>query len=133
MGGEAVILLDTHAWIWHVTESPNLSRAASKAVAKADDLAVSIISCWEVAMLVAKQRIGFSIDVQDWIDAALQQPKVRLLPIDPKVAVLATRLPGEFHADPVDPFLAATCLTYGIPIITKDRRIRDWGQIRVIW
>ena len=128
-----MILLDTHAWIWFVTESPNLSRPAAKATSESEDLAVSIISCWEVAMLVAKQRIGFSMDVQDWIDAALQQPKIRLIPLDPKIAVLATRLPGDFHADPVDRFLGATCLTYGMPIVSKDRQIRDWGQIKVIW
>ena len=128
-----MILLDTHAWIWLVSESPNLSRGAAKAADDADDLAVSIISCWEVAMLVSKQRIGFSMDVQDWIDAALARPKVRLIPLDPRITVLATRLPGEFHADPVDRFLAATCLAYGMPIISKDARITDWGQIRVIW
>jgi len=128
-----VILLDTHAWVWWATESPNLSTGAKRAIARSDELGVSVMSCWEVAMLVAGQRIGFSLDVQDWIDLALQRPKVRLIPLDPRIAVLATRLPGEFHADPVDRLIAATCLTYGVPLVSKDRQIVDWGQISVIW
>lgn len=49
-----MILLDTHAWIWWVTESDNLSAKASQAIAKVDCVAVHPISCWEVAMLVEK-------------------------------------------------------------------------------
>ena len=128
-----MILLDTHAWIWWVAESPRLSRGAGQAIAEADELGISIMSCWEVAMLVAKQRIGLNLDVQDWIDLALQRPKVWLIPIDPGIAVLSTRLPGGFHADPVDRLLAATCLTYGIPLVSKDRAITDWRHISVIW
>ena len=80
-----MILMDTHAWIWWATESSHLSPRARQAIDETDDLGVSIISCWEVAMLFAKQRIGFNIDVQDWIDLALQRPKIRLIPLDPKI------------------------------------------------
>ena len=128
-----MILLDTHAWIWWTTESRSLSAPARRAIRRSDDLGVSIISCWEVAMLVEKGRLSFSYDVQNWIDLALQRPRVRLIPIDPKIAVLSTRLPGDFHADPVDRLLVATCLTYGIPLLSKDQQIKNWKQIPVIW
>jgi PIN domain nuclease of toxin-antitoxin system len=49
-----MILLDTHAWIWWVTESMHLSKQAAQAIAQADRLGVHIISCWEVAMLVLR-------------------------------------------------------------------------------
>jgi len=128
-----MILLDTHAWIWWAGESPRLSPRARQAIDETDELGISVISCWEVAMLVSKQRIGFSIDVQDWIDLALQRPKARTIPLDPRIAVLSTRLPGDFHADPADRLIVATCLTYGIPLITRDQRIANWQQVSVIW
>lgn len=128
-----MILLDTHAWIWWTTESPKLSQNARQSIEDAKDLGVSIISCWEVAMLVSKGRIGFHVDVKTWIDFALQRPKIRLLPINAEIAVLSTRLPGTFHADPVDRFLAATCLTHGIPLVSKDEKITNWQQITIIW
>jgi PIN domain nuclease of toxin-antitoxin system len=128
-----MILLDTHAWVWWSAGSPRLSSPAQRAIAGSDELGVSVMSCWEVAMLVSGQRIGFNIDVQEWIDLALQRPRVRLIPVDPRIAVLSTRLPGAFHPDPVDRLLVATCLTYGVPLVSKDRRIASWGHISVIW
>jgi len=128
-----MIVLDTHAWIWWVSESPKLSETARKAIINSESLGINVISCWEVAMLVAKKRIGFRIDVQDWIELALKRPKVQLISIDPKIAILSTRLPGDFHDDPADRFIAATCLKFGVPLISKDRRIAEWGYVETIW
>ena len=52
-----MILLDTHAWIWWVTESARLSAKATQAIVQANSLGVHIISCWEVAMLVEKGQV----------------------------------------------------------------------------
>ena len=128
-----MIMLDTHAWIWWASESPRITKRALDAIEKSDALGVSIISCWEVAMLVAKQRIGFRMDVQDWIDQALERPKVLLVQLDAQIAVLSTRLPGEFHGDPADRIIVATCLQSALPLVTKDRGITDWRQIQIIW
>jgi len=49
------------------------------------------------------------------------------------VIVLATRLPGDFHDDPADRFIAAACLANGLPLVTKDRAIRAWGHVETIW
>jgi PIN domain nuclease of toxin-antitoxin system len=128
-----MIVLDTHAWIWITDESREFSKSVRNAILKADTLGVSAISCWEVAMLVAKQRLGLTMDVQDWIDAALEGRKIRLMPIDPRIAVTATRLPGIFHGDPADRIIAATCLIHHASLITKDQRLHEWGQIKTIW
>lgn len=128
-----MIILDTHAWIWWASEDDKLSKAANAKITQADDIGVSIISCWEVAVLVAKRKIGFNTDVQDWIDDALGKPKIRLLSLDPKTAILSTRLPGTFHGDPGDRFLAAACLNYRAPLVTKDKKIHEWGFIQTIW
>ncbi|MCK5718053.1 MAG: type II toxin-antitoxin system VapC family toxin [Thiomargarita sp.] len=128
-----MILLDTHAWIWWVTESNRLSAPAATAIAHADKIAVHIISCWEIAMLVEKGRISFNTEVAQWIDLALQHhAKVTLLPFEPQTAVLAARL-KDFHGDPADRFLVASCLTHNIPLVTKDKLIHKYSQIQVIW
>ena len=128
-----MIMLDTHAWIWWATESKQLSTKANKVIQKANEVGVSVISCWEISMLVAKQRISFKMDVQDWIDKALEQAKISLIPLTPKIAVMSSRLPGEFHGDPADRIIAASCLEKGIPLISCDKRIVSWGQIQTIW
>ena len=129
-----MIVLDTHAWLFWVDDNlKEFPRPVLRKMRKADTLGVSVISCWEIAMLVAKQRLSFRIDVKDWIDQALQYPGMRLLNLDPDIAVLSTRLPGEFHGDPADRIIVATCMKHGAPLITKDRRIHSWGRIKTIW
>jgi len=127
-----MILLDTHAWLWYTTESPKLSQPALRTIQQTQHIAVLSVSCWEIAMQVEKKRIGLDRDVEEWIILALQQPKIMLLSLDPKAAVLAARL-SDFHGDPLDRFLVATSLIYNIPLITKDELIHKWGKVDVIW
>jgi PIN domain nuclease of toxin-antitoxin system len=70
-----MILLDTHAWLWYVTESPKLSQPALQAIQQTEQLTVLSVSCWEIAMQVEKKRIGFDRDVEEWIALALQHLK----------------------------------------------------------
>jgi PIN domain nuclease of toxin-antitoxin system len=84
-------------------------------------------------MLVAKSRIGLSMDVEVWLDLALHRPKVKLLPLTPGIAVLSTQLPGDFHGDPADGLIVATSLIHQASLISKDRKIHNWGYVEVIW
>ena len=128
-----MIILDTHAWIWWITESENLSVQATEAINKADIIGIAAISCWELAMLVAKNRIGLSMDVQIWINLALQHPKIQLLALTPEIAVLSTRLPGNFHGDPAVRLIVASSLVDKAQLISKDDKIKQWGYLQVIW
>lgn len=129
-----MIVLDTHVWFFWTNDSiSSLSKNALQAIETSDILGINIISCWEIAMLVVKGRIKLSLDVQTWINEALNYPKIKLLSIDPEIAVLATRLPGDFHGDPADRFIAACCMKHQLPLISKDKKIHDWGYVKTIW
>jgi PIN domain nuclease of toxin-antitoxin system len=128
-----MIILDTHAWLWWVNESEKLAPRAQEIIQGADQIGICAISCWEVAMLIAKGRLGLSMDVQVWIDLGLQRPKVILLPLIPEIAVLATRLPGNFHGDPADRLIVASCLVHKAALVSKDKKIQQWGYLDVIW
>ncbi len=129
-----MIVLDTHAWLFWVNDSTDLiSEKALETIQSENTLGVSVISCWEIAMLVSKERLKLRIDVQFWIDQALYYPGIKLLPIDPQIAVLSTRLPGQFHGDPADRFIVATAMQVKSNLISKDRQIKEWGYVPVIW
>lgn len=128
-----MIILDTHAWLWWMTESPKLSQKESKAILNHSVIGTPSISCWEIAMLVAKNRITLSMDVQAWLKLSIEHPKIRLLSLSPEIAVLSTRLPGNFHSDPADRLIVATCLTYQVSLILKDSLIQRWGHLETIW
>ena len=128
-----MILLDTHAWIWWASDPERLTKRARKACERSDALAVSAISVWEVAMLVAHGRLGLDRDVMRWVEQALGLPRVQLEPLTPAVSILSTRLPGEAHPDPADRIILATALEIGASIATKDRRLREYPHVATIW
>jgi len=127
------LVLDTHALLWHASESENLSQVARDAIASAEELAVSAISAWEIGMLISKGRLSLSYDVSAWIDLAGRLPKIRWMDIGPELAVLSTRLPGTFHGDPADRLITATAISLGATLVTADDRIRNYRHVRTIW
>lgn len=128
-----MIVLDTHAWIWWVAEPDKLSARAHHAIDAAEALGVCAISCWEVAMLVARRRLEFDRDVLLWIRQALAVPRVTLLPLTPEVCVASVLLARKSPADPADRIIAAAALEHRASIVTKDSRLRSMPQIETVW
>ncbi|MFM2380202.1 MAG: hypothetical protein RLZZ143_2783 [Cyanobacteriota bacterium] len=73
------------------------------------------------------------MDVEIWLDFALQRPKVKLLPLTPKIAVFSTRLPRDFHRDPAVRLIVASSLSHQAALFSKDEKIHKWGYLQVIW
>ena len=128
-----MILLDTHTFVWWVTHPEKLSSLAKKAIQHQKEIGISVISCWEISMLVSKGRLGFSIDVGEWITKSLSIPEVKSTELTPEIAVLSTRLPGNPPEDPSDRFIIATALTLNCPVVTKDEKIRKYPHCKSIW
>ncbi|HEY0687011.1 MAG TPA: type II toxin-antitoxin system VapC family toxin [Steroidobacter sp.] len=133
MGQRAVIVLDTHAWIWYATEDPQLSRRARGRIQRAPAIGVHPVSCWEVAMLAQNGRLKLSIDITKWVGHALERPKIELLPFTPAAAIRAAGLGGAFPGDPADRFIVGAALEMKVPVITRDERITRWGHVETIW
>jgi PIN domain nuclease of toxin-antitoxin system len=90
-----LIILDTHAWIWWNAEPDKLSGPARQAIDEADEVGICPISCWELAMLVSKNRLKLD------------------------------RAPLEL--------IVATAIETVVPLVTRDRLIRDFGRVDVLW
>jgi PIN domain nuclease of toxin-antitoxin system len=97
----------------------------------ADELAVSVISCWEVAKLVEHRRLDLGRNLDEWLFDALDASGIRLLPLTRRIAVEACRLPGEFHRDPADQIIVATARVHNVPLITADEKIRSYAYVRI--
>ena len=130
-----MILLDTHVLVWWVNgDHHRLSETARNVLESREQTTlVSAISCWEVAMLVQRGRIGLSMDVEHWVSLLQSVPQLRLIPLNPSVAVAATRLPDPFHPDPADRFLVAQARELNIPLVTADSKIRAYPHVRSLW
>ena len=95
-------------------------------------LAISIISCWEIARLVQYDRVELDRPVTDWIASALSRPRLELLPLSPAIAVESTQLPDPFHRDPADQIIVATARVHRIPLLTEDFRILDYQHVELV-
>lgn len=124
-----MIILDTHIWIWWVDEHPKLSRQNRERIEanQASGLGVSIISCWEIAKLVEKNRLTFECPLEEWLELALDYPGVQLLQLSLPIILQSTRLSG-FHADPSDQIIVATARVSGLSLLTQDQKILNYLQ-----
>lgn len=135
-----MILLDTHVLIWWVNgDLSRLSKAALAAINlhnqsnQKQQLLVSAISCWEVAMLLKRGRLSLSMDSEKWFNLIFAIPAIKFLPLQPRVAINAIRLPEPFHADPADRFLVAQARQLNLPLVSADARIRQYAHVQSIW
>ena len=78
-------------------------------------------------MLVSRGRLSLQVPAEAYIAQAFGQPGVRVAALTPEVAVRASTLPGELHEDPADRLLISTAIVMGLRLITRDRRILDYG------
>lgn len=130
-----MIVLDTHVWLWWASDPARLSTGAAEAIAGAQRLGVSTLSCWEVAMLCERERIALDRPVATWIRAALAADD-RMHPVapDPEVAIVAAQLSAEgFHGDPADRFIYATARSLGGGLVTRDAALRRFDPALTIW
>lgn len=133
-----MIVLDTHALIWWVNGDGQLSRSARTAVeaeqaTETGVILVSAISAWEVGMLVARERLAMTMSVDDWLDTVESIDGLRFVPVDNRIGVESTRLPGAFHKDPADRMIVALARHLNAPLVTADDKIRAYKHVRTIW
>lgn len=129
MGFGLVIVLDTHIWLWWVNdEKSELSVYRRELVGYADVVAVSAISCFEVAWLERHGRIDLPLPREVWFEKALQGSGIILLPITSAIASLAVDLP-EHHKDPQDRMIIATSLVHDALLMSDDRRFPLYDEL----
>lgn len=127
-----MIVLDTHAWVWWLSEPRLLSSRARRAIEEADVVGVPGILCYEVARLAIRGRINLHRDIALWISQALNAPNVELLELSPRIAITAAQITWE-HGDPIDQLIVATAVAHNAPLVSKDDRIRLFKPARAIW
>ena len=131
-----MIVLDTHAWVWFVSKPEMLSHAAISAIDAArakNAVYISSISAWEVALLVQRNRVKFTMHVRDWIQKSEQLPFLKFIPVINALAVQSVFLPKPLHDDPADRIIIATALSLGASLVTRDEKIRSWPHVQTIW
>ena len=129
-------VLDTHATVWYLTAPKSLSPAALQAIRGAtqsgEPLYVPSISLVEVVYLVERGRVPAAAftKLREALDSA--ESALTIVPLDSGVAEAVRRVPRELVPDMPDRIIAATALHLGLPLVTRDQRLRASG-IEAIW
>ena len=115
------LLLDTHALIWW-DEGHGLHQRAVDAIRAADQVYVSAVSGWEVAVKVSLGRLKPKRTVAQ----ATAESGFEELPLLLHHTARARDLPWH-HRDPFDRMIAAQALTEGLVVVTRDAAFRRYG------
>jgi PIN domain nuclease of toxin-antitoxin system len=124
-----VIVLDTHIWLWWINSDTRiLGVARQEHIARADVVAVSAISCFEVAWLARHMRIDLPCQPTEWFDKALGQSGITLLPLTPAIAARAVNL-HDHHGDPQDRIIIATAIEHSANLMSDDSKFSKYAEL----
>jgi PIN domain nuclease of toxin-antitoxin system len=129
MGGDAGLrlLLDTHIWLWSLSDPDRLTPKVRRALEKAGhELWLSPISTWEVVQLLQKKRIRIEGHFEAWLPRALGSFHEAVLSHDVAAAVADVHLP---QGDPADRLLIATARVLNLTLVTADEQLIASRQV----
>ena len=129
-------VLDTHAAIWYLLDTKNLSEAVFSlidgAAASGESTYISAVSLVEVVYLVERGRIAADAFERIVRELGQDNPAFEVFPLDYNVASALRSIPRNVVPDMPDRIIAATALHLGLPLVTRDRRLQAAG-IQTIW
>ena len=126
------LLLDTHTFLWWVTDDASLSKTARHLIADtANEVFVSAVNAWEIAIKFGLGRLQLPEPPERYVPDRIARNGFQPLPISVAHALRVGGLP-QHHRDPFDRLLVAQALEEDMPLLTADAMIRQYAA-RVLW
>ncbi len=125
-------LLDTHTFLWWITNDPRLSERARQIMADpGNELLLSAASGWEIAIKARLGKLKLPDDLQGFVVEQLRINAVQVLPVQMAHALHVVALP-DHHRDPFDRMLVAQGQLEDLAIVTDDPLIARYA-ITALW
>ncbi len=126
------LLLDTHAFLWWITDSPDLSARAREVIESPENIIhVSAVCAWEVAIKARIGKISLQATPERLIPEMITLHRFTPLSIQMIHALRVFALP-DYHRDPFDRLLVAQAQVEDLAIISRDPLLRPYG-VTLIW
>jgi PIN domain nuclease of toxin-antitoxin system len=126
------VLLDTHALIWFVLDSPQISVRVKRLIEdENNDKLLSIASVWEMAIKQNIGKLSFGLPFKDFLQQQLNLNSIDLLNINLNHINVISTLP-QHHRDPFDRLIIAQAMVEEIPILSADTAF-DAYSIHRLW
>ncbi len=125
-----IFLIDTHAFIWCINDSDQLSEMAKILIESDTDLWISSASLWEMAIKINIQKLTLPQPFEDFITEQLTVNEIEVLIPSIQHFAAIIQLPLH-HRDPFDPLIIAQAITKGVSIISIDAAFDAYGVERI--
>ena len=120
------ILLDTHVLIWYLEGNQSLARESRQLVVDSrNDIFVSIVSLWEIAIKTGFGKLTISRSLSDILQQLTKQA-IDVLPIMAGHVLQVATLPFH-HRDPFDRMIVAQAQVESLPVMTCDAAFAAYG------
>lgn len=116
------LLLDTNVLLWAKSQRARLGRHLATLEDPANELFVSAVTAWEIAVKFALGRLALPEPPETYVPDRVRATGASSLAIEQSHALAVGRLPN-LHRDPFDRLLVAQADCLGLTIITGDPKI----------
>lgn len=126
------LLLDTHTFLWWVTDSPNLSTAAREAIQDPQaECLVSMASCWEMAIKQSLGKLKLEPPLEQFVPTHMATNGFLQMDIEFRHVARVAELPFH-HRDPFDRLLVAQTIVEDVTLVSGDPAFDDYG-VKRLW
>jgi PIN domain nuclease of toxin-antitoxin system len=126
------LLLDTHTFIWWVSEPGKLSKRALKACEnKKNELILSVVSVWEMQIKIQLKKLRLKHSLTDLIIRQQTANDLQILPVSLEHVLALENLPSH-HRDPFDRLLIAQSMQEQLQLVSKDKIFKQYS-IKPVW
>ena len=126
------LLLDTHAFLWWISDSLELSDDAREAIADGRNAPIfSVVSGWEIAIKADLGKLELPDPPAKFVNEQLTRNELEVLPIHLRHALNVYGLP-DHHRDPFDRLLISQAVLERLPIVTADPEISRY-PVEIVW
>jgi PIN domain nuclease of toxin-antitoxin system len=125
------LLLDTHAFLWLVSDDPRVSRRAREVFSdKKNEVFLSVASVWEMAIKLSLDKLRVQGSLPEVIAQEVRNNAVKVMPVELEHALLVSSLPFH-HRDPFDRLLVAQALVEKLVVLSNDDAFDRYSTRRV--
>lgn len=128
-------MTDTHPLLLHAARARTLGRHAAACFSACERreaiVYVPMVVLWETSLLVRAGRVRLGRPLRDFAADLFGNPAFQPCDLDLEHVCLAEE--ARPNDDPFDALICAAARALGLPLVTRDREIGDWGLVRTVW
>ena len=130
-------LLDTHTFIWAISDTNKLSKHALEIIKSVDnEIFVSVVSFWEIALKTSIKKFSFDGVIVNDLPEYVRKMDFRILDMKSREACTFANLPlKNNHKDPFDRMIIWQTTTGYMALISKDKMFGQYQEngLQLIW